>query len=554
MQITELYWKNYKSYGNTFTRLKLKDTGELILIQGNSGDGKTSIMDIFDYTLYGEVANKAGKRLTQKNFPNRINQNLEAGITFKNDDTYTITRKMDSSTAPIKTTLNINDAPYTKANKVNDKIIDGVGMDYKTFKSFISMNITNFKNFISLTPEEKRLLLDKLFNLEMINELNKVLKNLIKLNDTNHLSLNKEINVYNENINQLQNTINLVNEKNKINKDSKLVELKETLSINETKITEIEKSKNDIEETIELYNTKLQELQLKVQGIKSDIKDITFKINLYEQGKCPTCHTVLTEKLNLLPEFNERLTKTNEVKTKLEKKISAGNTELFNLRKDYKETESNYNKLMFSINDAKNQIKNLSKEDTNNIKDFENNLLLLKTKVENKQVEYLETSKLKTVYDLLTPVWSESGIKRDIIESIVTPLNEYIDEDLKYLKTRFKVEIDNNFDAHIYEYGNEIDSDTLSNGEDKKINLIIMLAYIKMLRMQKNINILFLDEVFSGLDLTSIEDMLILFKKFANERNINVFLVHHAELKEHFFDRVISVKKSTFSYIEDVTF
>lgn len=41
----------------------------------------------------------------------------------------------------------------------------------------------------------------------------------------------------------------------------------------------------------------------------------------------------------------------------------------------------------------------------------------------------------------------------------------------------------------------------------------IMLAYIKMLRMQKNINILFLDEVFSGLDLTSIEDMLILFKK-----------------------------------------
>ena len=78
-----------------------------------------------------------------------------------------------------------------------------------------------------------------------------------------------------------------------------------------------------------------------------------------------------------------------------------------------------------------------------------------------------------------------------------------------------------------------------------------MLAYIKMLRMKRNINVLFLDEVFASVDVQGIEDILILFKKFANERKINIFLVHHSELKDWYFDRIMMIKKDTFSYIEE---
>jgi hypothetical protein len=78
-------------------------------------------------------------------------------------------------------------------------------------------------------------------------------------------------------------------------------------------------------------------------------------------------------------------------------------------------------------------------------------------RLKQKESEYLESQKLKFVYDTLLPIWGENGIKRDIIDSIVGPLNEFIAEDLGHLKQRFKVELDNNFDAHVFEYNQEID-------------------------------------------------------------------------------------------------
>jgi recombinational DNA repair ATPase RecF len=42
-------------------------------------------------------------------------------------------------------------------------------------------------------------------------------------------------------------------------------------------------------------------------------------------------------------------------------------------------------------------------------------------------------------------------------------------------------------------------------GELRKINISIMISYLRLIRNKRFINILFLDEVFSGLDIESIE-------------------------------------------------
>ena len=49
---------------------------------------------------------------------------------------------------------------YKKEDR--DKVI---GFDFETYKSFISMSVSDFANFIDLTPEEKRNIINKLFNL-----------------------------------------------------------------------------------------------------------------------------------------------------------------------------------------------------------------------------------------------------------------------------------------------------------------------------------------------------------------------------------------------------
>jgi ABC-type Mn2+/Zn2+ transport system ATPase subunit len=80
-----------------------------------------------------------------------------------------------------------------------------------------------------------------------------------------------------------------------------------------------------------------------------------------------------------------------------------------------------------------------------------------------------------------------------------------------------------------------------------------MIAYLKMIRTRRNINILFLDEVFSSIDSEGIESILVLLKDFAAGSGINIFVVHHAVMATEFFDRIISVSKDVFTQIEEIS-
>jgi len=52
--------------------------------------------------------------------------------------------------------------------------------------------------------------------------------------------------------------------------------------------------------------------------------------------------------------------------------------------------------------------------------------------------------------------------------------------------------------------------------------------------------------------LEGIDSILTLLKSFANDYNINIFVVHHAILSQEMFDRIISINKDVFSSIEEI--
>ena len=527
----------------------------------------SSLITGLDLALYGEEHNKKGKRLSKANFPNRINGNMKVGVEFETDEVINIHRSMDNKNSPIKTDLLIDKVPYKKAIKLQETIEEKIGFDFKTYKSFISMDVNNFKNFISLTPEDKRILLDKIFNLSIINDLNKILRELRKDNELKYNSIQKKINIYSDNINDLKQSVEsikekqkLINEKKEVDTDKDISELKSLLKKYKEDVSKLEDSKKELKDSIIIFDNGIKKLNTKLVNINRDIKDTNEKIDLYNLGKCPTCETNLTGELNLKDTFIEKLEKYTEVKENLNNKINNANIELDKLKTLYTEETNSYQKILTDASVKKSELdklvteKNKPKEEDNSldtISEFEKNIDKLNIKLEEKNENYLEIQKVKHIHDILIPMWSDNGIKQDIIDSIIDPINSYIQEDLEAINTRFGVQLDKNFNAIITEFNNEIDSDSLSTGEEKKINLIIMLAYIKMLRNKQNINILFLDEVFASIDIQGIDDILFLFKKFANERDINIFLIHHSELKEHLFDRIISIEKNTFSYLDE---
>lgn len=551
MRILEWSWKNYKSYGAVVQNIKLnQEKGELILLVGKNGMGKSAAISALELACFGQEQNKKGTRLSKKNFPNRINGDLLVNAKLETDQFLDITRTMPNVDSPLKTKLVIDKIPFDKANKIDGKIIEKIGFDYNTYKSFISMNVNNFKDFISLSPEEKRMLLDKLFNLEQINELNKLLKQLQKNNDIDFSTIAKELAIYTNNVEELQDAISKSIEKKKINNDSRINEINALLEEHKENYEIVLEQGDELSEIIKEFNEGINKLILKERDIQRDIREVNEKIALFESGHCPTCHTELTGELNLLPEYEEKKAKLIQVQNKLRDKIDGAREELAEYGDQFLKIKEQTHKIINIVTSLKQEKKSLRVDDSIDMDDFNENIEKNKNKIKEKESEYVEIQKMKTIYSLLLPIWGENGIKRDLIDSILTPLNEFINEDLEFLKTRFKVTLDNNFDAHIFEFNKEIDTDSLSSGEAKKINLVIMLSYIKILRMKRDINILFLDEVFATIDIEGIDDILILFKKFANDRNINVFLVHHSELKEWFFDKIINVRKTTFSYIE----
>lgn len=551
MIIKNWWFKNFKSFGNIPVNIDLGN-GKLILLKGKNGNGKSALLSALDMAVFGECLNKKGKRLSKKLLINRRNaNNLEVGCEFNNNGKeYKIIRTMTNSSSAIKTKLFIDNIPYDKAGKKDNKIIEEIGFDFKTFKSFISMNVNNFKNFISLTPEEKRLLLDKLFSLDRINELNKVLKELYKVNNLECIQLKNKIDVYSDEINNLSNTIKKVVESKKTNDESRKLEINNTLKLFKEKYDKLLIDKQELEDSIDLFRSGINKLSNKQLNINRDINDYNKKIKLFENGKCPTCESDLSCKLDVLEDYKTLKNKSEKIYNNLNNKIKDANIELKKYTSDFDDTSSNISELLQESNKLKTELKILNKNNNNNsIIEFEKTIKTLNSKKEDVELAYIESNDLKTVYNTLLPVWSENGIKQDIIDSIVDPINQYIEEDLIKLNTSFKVILDNNFDAHIFEYNEEVNVDTLSTGEAKKINLIIMLAYIKMLRMKRDINILILDEVFSSIDVDGIEDILKLFKTFAHQRNINIFLVHHSELKEFYFDQIITVDKNIYSDI-----
>jgi DNA repair exonuclease SbcCD ATPase subunit len=349
--------------------------------------------------------NKEGKRLTQKNLPNRRNGNLYADIDFDVDANYKIQRKMESSTSSIKTELIIDTIPYKKANKIQDKINEKVIFDLKSFKSFISLNINIFKNFMSLTPEEKRILLDKLFNLEIINDLNKILKQLKTNNDNSFSSLKRELDIYKNNIDNLKTTIDNFITKNKNDKEEKIKSLKEVLNSNKENFLLLENNKNNIQETVEQNTEFVYELNNKISLYNKDISYINEKINLFKKGICPTCETKLIGELNLLPEFEERLKLTTELKLKLQKESDLLNTDLNEKKLELRKLNNDYNELLNYLSNIKTEIKLLKEvKEEDNVDEFKTNLKQQELKLEEKNNENKDLQKLKHIYDLLIPI------------------------------------------------------------------------------------------------------------------------------------------------------
>jgi len=564
MIIEEIGIRGYKSFGNNEQVVKLNtERGELVLLVGNNGNGKSSLLESFEYTLYGKVKSGKSKKWHKlATLPNRINGEMLNRIKFRAKGTEVeVKRGINPSTLE----LIENGVSNERAGKSNidEKIEDYIGMDIETFKSFISMSINDFKNFISLTNEEKQLLLDKLFNLEVINILNSILKELVKNNKVRMASLDSEINTLNESIQSIQRSIDKAIEKEKENTQSEIDKIKADMDSKKDEYATLKEKVQKVKEKDKELSEELDTEKRQYIILQTDIKSVQRDIDLYDSGKCPTCATPFDSDhfISLRQTLVDKKSGLESLKGELESNIRNIKEKQTKLSDISDKVNKAFNDINYFLKNCKAQIEKLelkkTKEDgkaSENINEFYKTIEGL----EDKKVlssENMSVSKEKELYyKELNKIFGEDGVKKSIIAGIIKPINHFISENVKKMGLKFEVQLDETFTAQVKHLGSVIDHETLSTGETKKINISILVAYLKLIRTKKFINILFLDEVFSSIDLEGIESILILLKSFANDYNVNIFVVHHALLNQENFDKILRINKEVFSNIEEVTF
>ncbi len=577
MLINELGIRGFKSYGNNEQILKLNtEKGELILLVGNNGAGKSSLLDSFDYTLYGKVRGRKKRWATLSTLPNRINGELLNRIKFVSNGTEV---EIKRGISPSVLELWENGVLNERAGKSNidEKIESYIGMDIETFKSFISMSINDFKNFISLSNEEKQLLLDKLFNLEVINILNTILKDIAKNNKVRSASFDAEIRTLDDSISSIKKSIEKALERERQEAQLALEREKEDIQAEIDRITSEMNSKKDdyktLKEKLEKIKQKENELTDELDTEKkqylntqNDIKNVQREIDLYDSGKCPTCRTDFNSDhfSNLRIALVDKKTSFESIKTEIEENITKVKDRQTKLKGLSDTTTNAFNDLNFLLRNYKSEIDKLQKKKESqqvpvnptpsvNVQEFQNTIDELEEKklVSTENITVCKEKEL--YYKELNRIFGEDGVKKSIIAGIIKPINHFISENIKKMMLPFDVRLDETFTAEIKQLGSPIEHDSLSTGETKKVNISILIAYLKLIRTKRHINILFLDEVFSSIDIEGIDSILALLKSFANDYNINIFVVHHAILNQEMFDRILKINKEVFSSIEEVS-
>lgn len=552
MKIQSIELKNFASYGNKIQKIEFnEESSELFLTLGKNGEGKTTIANAIVFALYGKVE---GVRMAD--LPNRINKELWVRIKLECKSTKIV---IERGLAPGIFKVTLNGVEFDKAGKksVQDYLEEELfGIPYHVFKNIIILSVNDFKSFLTMTNSDKRQIIDRMFGFSILNEMQQSIRDERK-------GLKAELDMYSQELTQLNENINSVNSKldqllaESAEKDQKKIkDLKESLvKYNNNKI-KLEEAQNKIATSIGTLNSDLQEKQSDYSGLKYKLESLQKKLDLYENNTCPTCESELTGDFHesrklVIKEDIEKL--PNKIK-EAESSVNSIKEEVRNLREKDRSVRDKVSTLNTNIRNFKNELIAI-KDSLNGSTDFSHlEQIISDFKIQEKQKESLKDSKsveysfLEYVEDVL----GEDGVKNLAIKTILPGLNANIAAMTQTMHLHFHIRFDEKFNCVINHLGEEINPLTLSTGERKKADFIIIIAIIKILKLRfPQLNLLFLDELLSSVDADGVHNILKILSQVIKESKINTFVINHTVLPHELFDKKIQIyRENGFSKFE----
>jgi DNA repair exonuclease SbcCD ATPase subunit len=542
MKILELSFKNILSYGNCLQTLTFDDEPKLILVEGENGAGKSSIKEALTVSIYGRSAIRK-----MKDVPNWVNRNAFTNIKFltNSGDQVDLSRGIDPNFSNIE--VNGSHFNLPDKRKVDDFIEEELAkIPFSVFCNTISLSFDDFKSFVNLSQSDKRKIVDRIFGIDILTDMRGIVKEEMR-------QAKKELDLLNSQISRHSTTLQssldqLAQLREKLSKKKEVQSDDLTFKIEERRadLENIKSRYASFKDSISGTQQKLNQVRDEVSLARAAISEVNDKLTLYQKNRCPHCLNDLTsDSATKTKESIELKKKTlDESLPALKESFSTLNSKLEELTDDQNSAKADFYRVKADLESLETSLKKMMEEvatdETNSIEaiieTIQQNLDTDSTQAQTKEKEYELSSTLDSLL-------SDSGIKKTLIDKIIPTLNARIFEISQKLEFKFSFEFNSDFDPIISYMGLEISPESLSSGQRKKMNLIVLLAFIELIKMKHSqMNVMFLDEIFSSLDKNNVYMAIEILREYSTKYGMTIFVVSHESLPEELFNYRIMVK------------
>ena len=559
-------WKNFLSTGNQFIEIQL-DKSPTTLIVGENGAGKSTILDVLCFGLFG----KPFRGINKAQLVNSINNSstiieIEFIIGTRN---YKVVRGIK----PNKFEIYQNDKMMNLEANVRDyqKILEQqiLKLNYRSFTQVVILGSSTFVPFMQLKARHRREVVEEILDIQIFSIMNLLARQKTKELTEEIREVDYNYDITTEKIELQENYIEDI----KKNKDDIIVEKTNLLTSNEEEISDRKTEQKNLTETNEKLLSSIID-EDKAISKRDKLKDFRFSLKdkhsresalitfFEENDECPTCEQHIDE------EFKKEKIKQNQTSVKeLDdglnklsdemKKIEAVIKEHKNTAKSIRENDIALAKITSGITQLekfntklKIEIDSLSKgsisdADTEKLKNLKDTFAKI-----DEQRKHLKEE--KSYIDAIRLILQDTGIKTKIIKQYLPVMNNLINKYLTSMEFYVNFTLNENFEETIKSrFRDEFTYSSFSEGEKMRIDLALLFTWRAIAKMKNsaNTNLLILDEIFdSSLDGTGTDEFLKILNTLGGE---NVFVISHKQdtLADKFRETIRFVKEKNFSHV-----
>ncbi len=442
-------------------------------IFGNTGSGKSTILDAITIAMYGNISRDTNEFINSSCEKAIISYEFEIG-SKNNKIRYIVDRTIVRDDLATKTLharlvqISSDDTVAVLADKVcdvNEKITKIIGLTANDFTRSVVLPQGKFDEFLKLTGSKRRDMLERIFNLEKYGTvlINKVIKRKntqlqilrdIKTKLSEYGGVSEE--AYNDVEKELEELKNLEidNSKKLESKEQEYIQSSEIYD-KQTKLDSYEKVKRDLDlksveindKAIQLKNAinaeKINPYIISVQSLEKQVSEDTYNSETIEKKLDILSKELLITKNKYEEAYllkNEKMPKLSEEKTKVQRalKLEEELVLLDHELKEIKEEGNNLSKEKETLEKTKNDYESKKEIISKSIKDLEIQINSLKIGADLKQKIFLAYEKEKEQNKLV----EEKNIKSDRLSEISKNLDEvnlkirYIQRDKNIIQSK----------------------------------------------------------------------------------------------------------------------